>query len=88
MRSCCAWPPSPAAGSKVRVTGGEPLVRRGVVDFIKTYASSRRQQSLPDHQRGAASMCKVKFTRVVRYPVKIQDSLLFVVPWSGGTTRN
>jgi organic radical activating enzyme len=73
---------------KVRVIGGEPLVRRGWWILLKTYASSRPRRNLPHHQRCAASMCKVKFTRVVWYPVKIQDSLLFVVPWSDETTRN
>ena len=34
---------------KVRVTGGEPLVRRGWWVLLKTYASCRPRRNLPHH---------------------------------------
>ena len=40
-RSCCGWPGAAWlwGSRKIRVTGGEPLVRRGVVEFIAQLAA-------------------------------------------------
>jgi GTP 3',8-cyclase len=33
--------------TKIRLTGGEPLLRRGIVDFVRDLASSRRHGAVP-----------------------------------------
>ena len=40
---------------EVRFTGGEPLVRRGLVDIVRrTRAARPRPRAVPDHQRAGA----------------------------------
>ena len=39
---------------KVRVTGGEPLVRPGVEDFIAQHVKNRFPRFVHDHQRSSA----------------------------------
>ena len=50
--------------SKVRVTGGEPLVRRGLPDLVGLIrAAPRHQRHLSHHQRGAAAALRRSSSR-------------------------
>jgi|SRR5579872_33223 len=69
--------------TKVRITGGEPLLRRGVVDFVRELSKLRPQQLKPDSSEAANGTAEAGPSRGHLNPVVPQKPLDIAITTNG-----